>query len=119
MFSVVEVEDIVKNFIRTQEDIGKRSGGSGHSGYINFSLEMVSEPRQITFEGEKCWEIEFVYILVVETEFTYYPDNPPSEYSYQQTITITDDKKIVHTSEKEGGLITRLDEFDLLEGWDD
>lgn len=42
--------------------------------------------------------IEYTYTLSVETEFTYYPDNPPQETT----------RKPGNTSPKPGGLIRKV-----------
>ncbi len=84
MLSDKEVLEKVKAAIEKEEKIGYNSGGSGHSAYKSFkinSIRIYSFPHGVL-------KVRYSYTLYVETEFTYYPDNPPEEYDKSGVITI-------------------------------
>ena len=41
------------------------------------------------------WEIPYSYTVFVETEFTYYPDNPPHEYTREGVARVDDEGRIL------------------------
>lgn len=91
MFTNEEVENIVKSYIEQVEKIGYQSGGSGHMGFVSYDL------REFNFVeiSEEQIKITFKYIVIVETEFTYYPDNPSQETEYEKEIIINNKKEII------------------------
>ena len=89
MFSKEELHEIVKQEIESGEKLGSQRGGSGHLGYVSYSLEEV-KTSQLT--GGNI-EIHYRYTLSVETEFTVYPDNPPLEYSKSKVIVVDKNKR--------------------------
>jgi hypothetical protein len=60
-------------------------------GYVSYELKKYST-RQLTPEQ---LEIAYTYCTYVETEFTYYPDNPPLESRHNKRFVIDRKKKIV------------------------
>ncbi|MHA2226713.1 MAG: hypothetical protein ACXAC8_15990 [Candidatus Hodarchaeales archaeon] len=94
MFPEAELSKIVEAFINKEENLGEQRGSSGHLSYISYRLDKVGKPKKIR---SGVWEINFTYSLLVETEFSYYPDNPPHEYKHKGTITINEDGKILET----------------------
>jgi len=60
-------------------------------GYVSYKLKNYST-RPLSSDR---LEIEYSYCTYVETEFTYYPDNPPMEFQHSRRIVIDRDKKIV------------------------
>ena len=103
MLSEEKVRKIVEANIKQNEDLGDRVGGSGHLGYISYQINEISKPKKITVDKQSGWEITYTYTLFVETEFTYYPDNPPYEYRYEKTIVVDDKGHILKEMPKEGG----------------
>jgi hypothetical protein len=93
----VVIQNIEKN-----ENLGEKSGGSGHLSYNSYNLEEIYPPVQ---KGNK-WEVTFKYSIFTETEFTIEPDNPPYKKTYQKTIFIDEkyekikenDKKLIYDS---------------------
>lgn len=86
-----EIEKIVKSYIESVEKLSDQTGGSGHMGYVGYELvKFNSEYLQ-----NKLQKITFTYKIFVETEFTYYPDNPPHETEYEKEIVIDDKSNII------------------------
>ena len=81
MISENQIKDIVKQRIESDEKLGDQAGGSGHLGNVSYRVDSI-ESREI--EGGKL-EIIYKYTLITETEFTYYPDNPPYESAHENT----------------------------------
>ncbi len=97
-----KIKDIIIAKITQDEDLGDQVGGSGHLGYISYIIDSIHKPERVQIDDDDDgWKITYTYTLVVETEFTYYPDNPPREYKYKKTIIIDDNGKIISESPKE------------------
>jgi hypothetical protein len=73
MVSKAEIEKLVDEKIRQEEKMGDQAGGSGHLSYVDYMIDHIDEPV-ITEEG---YRIDYRYTLIITTEFTYEPDNPP------------------------------------------
>jgi len=86
-----EVEKLIRSYIEKTETLGEQIGGSGHLGYIGYNL--------LDFKFEhlpaKHWKVIFKYILSIETEFTYEPDNPPMQTEYEKEIIINDHNEVI------------------------
>jgi len=72
-FSPEKIREQVAHKIAKTHQLGYKSGGSGHLGHISFEIDKIEEPQQT----DKGWLVDYEYTLIIETEFTYYPDNPP------------------------------------------
>lgn len=85
------IEELIKSYIEKTENLGEQFGGSGHLSFTSYQL--------IEFKHEKINDDQvrarFTYIVSVETEFTYYPDNPPYETEYEKEIVIDKENKII------------------------
>ena len=90
-----KIEKIVTRVITHDEKLGHNVGGSGHSGYTSFVINSLGNPGKRQFKSRNAWEITYDYTITIETEFTYYPDNPPKEYRYKKTILIDQDGHIL------------------------
>jgi hypothetical protein len=90
-----KIEKIVTRVITRDEKLGHRAGGSGHSGYTSFVINTLGNPKKIKFKGRNAWELTYDYTISIETEFTYYPDNPPKEYKYEKRIIINQDGQLL------------------------
>jgi hypothetical protein len=101
MFSEKEVREIIKGKIKQDEVLGEGVGGSGHLGYKSFKINHISKPEKIHTSNEQLRRITYEYTIYVETEFTYYPDNPPHEYKYRKTIFLDEGGNILKESPKE------------------
>jgi len=82
MYKSEQIKEIIDRKIKQDEKLGHQSGGSGHMAHVSyriddFSFEAVSETEI---------KIDYEYTIFVETEFTYYPDNPPYESFHQRCI---------------------------------
>ena len=73
------------------EDLGEHVGGSGHLGFKSYQLKNID---MTTLPDDKI-QVIYGYIVSVETEFTYYPDNPPMEYPRKKKIIINSTGDIV------------------------
>lgn len=91
MFTENEVLEIIKQKIRSDEKLGHQTGGSGHAGFVDYTVDGF----QTLQNSPELLEIAYSYRVSVETEFTYYPDNPPAEYCYQKVIVVNREKEIV------------------------
>jgi len=91
-----EILEIIKKKIESDEKLGHQSGGSGHMGYVSYEIKDY-KTRQINPDQ---LEISYHYCLYVETEFTYYPDNPPMEYHHKKVIVVNRDKDIISENKK-------------------
>jgi hypothetical protein len=84
MFSKEQLETVAKTNIASNYKLGDLTGGSGHMGHRSYSIDKMEEPAQ----KDENWSFTFEYSIYVETEFNYYPDNPPQEDSYSKTVTL-------------------------------
>ena len=83
MLSKNDIETIIRNQIESNEKIGEQSSGSGHLGFVSYTLDEYS-----TAQKQNQIEIDYYYTLFVETEFTFYPDNPPMSYKRHKTLIV-------------------------------
>ncbi len=95
-FTSEKLWEIINIQIAHEENLGSQRGGSDHLGYVEYSINRVTEPIKV---GE-FWKITYQYKVTVTTEFTIYPDNPPHEYTYEQTITINKKGNIISDEKK-------------------
>jgi len=78
-----QIEKIVRQKIESDENLGSQAGGSGHLGHVSYEI------NKLNFEEVNDeYVVEYDYTLYTETEFTYYPDNPPYESSYRKRLTL-------------------------------
>ena len=91
MFTDKEIDEIINQKISDDEKLGDQAGGSGHMGFVSYKINHF-KTRQIS---PQQLEITYSYTLYVETEFTYYPDNPPMEYPHEKTMIVNSDKQII------------------------
>jgi len=103
VFTGEELRKIVDSHIRGRERLGEQAGGSGHLGYVSYALGEIGEPVRgeggvweipYSYKGG-VWEIPYSYTVFVETEFTYYPDNPPHEYRREAVARVDDEGGIL------------------------
>lgn len=90
------IEKILGEIIAKDEQLGESSGGSEHLSNTTFAIDDI----KISEMEEDVFYITYCYSIYIETEFTYYPDNPPYEYSYQKTIQLDSDYKLIGQGEK-------------------
>ena len=95
MFPESKIREIIKAKICQDEDLGDQVGGSGHLGHVSYEIDSISKPERVQTDTGGGWKISYAYSLIVVTEFTYYPDNPPREYSYRKSVIIDDIGKII------------------------
>ena len=84
MLNDKEIEKLVRQKIESEEELGEQAGGSGHLSYVSYRIDRIDTKK---LSGGKL-EITYKYILKVESEFTYLPDNPPYEYPYEKTMVV-------------------------------
>jgi len=70
-----DIERAVCKDIEEKEQLGDQASSSGHLSFVSYQLDYTKEPL-LTPNG---YLVEYGYTLIIETEFTYYPDNPPYE----------------------------------------
>jgi hypothetical protein len=90
-----KIEKIVTRVITHDEKLGNNVGGSGHRGYTSFVINTLGNPARKQYKGKDAWELTYNYTIIIETEFTYYPDNPPREYKYQKTLIIDQNGRVL------------------------
>ena len=91
-----KIGEIVASKIKRDEELGTQTGSSGHLGHKSFVVDEISPLKQV----DRGWEIKYRYTIVIETEFTIYPDNPPYEERYEKTIVVDDIGNVIDESEK-------------------
>jgi hypothetical protein len=84
MYTEQEILNLIKEKIETDENLGDQSGGSGHMGFKSYKIDGFKTKQ---LDGANHMII-YQYTVFVETEFTYYPDKPPQEYTYEKTMII-------------------------------
>ena len=94
MFTKDEILEIINKQIGADEKLGDQAGGSGHMGFVSYNLDEY-KTKQIS---KDILEITYKYTIFIETEFTYYPDNPPMEYPRKKVISVDYDKNIISVS---------------------
>ncbi|MHA2497892.1 MAG: hypothetical protein ACXAEI_20670 [Candidatus Hodarchaeales archaeon] len=101
MFSDSQLHNIIEAKIAQDEELGDQVGGSGHLGNVSYELTEINIPKKVQTDRGTGWEITYSYTIIVVTEFTIYPDNPPHEQKYRKTIVIDDKGRILRESPKE------------------
>lgn len=97
MITESELEKIVATKIEADETLGERTSPlTGHVSYGDYRIDEISTPKKV----EKGWEVTYRYTIIITTEFTVLPHNPPYEYRYEKTIILGDDGNIVEESFK-------------------
>ncbi|MFC2102647.1 hypothetical protein ACFLS7_06590 [Bacteroidota bacterium] len=91
MLTEEKIKEIVDAHILKTEKLGDRAGGSGHMSFVYHRIDGI-ESRPLN-EGKT--EISFDYTLLTETEFTYYPDNPPYESPYKGVIVVNSEGQVI------------------------
>ena len=97
-----KIEKIVTRVINRDEKLGHGVGGSGHSSHTSFVINTLGNPVKRKYKKKVAWEISYTYTVLVETEFTYYPDNPPHEYSYKKSIIVDQNGRVLQELPKAG-----------------
>lgn len=70
-------------------------------GYVSYEIGDISEPKKVEIDRGQGWEITYSYTIIVTTEFTCYPYNPPYKHKYKKTIVVDDEGNIMRESQKE------------------
>lgn len=70
-----QLHQLVCQDLERHETLGEQSSNSGHLSFVSYTIDAIETPVK-TPEG---WQITYHYTILTETEFTYYPDNPPYE----------------------------------------
>jgi len=108
-FSDSKLKNIVSAKINEDETLGEQAGGSGHLGYVEYEIDEICRPKKVETDKGQGWEITYYYTIIVTTEFTIFPANPPYEYKYKKTIVVDDEGNIIKEIPKEtvGGNIIK------------
>ena len=69
----------IENWLKKHHNVGDSAGGSGHLGSVSLSILGT----ELTKSNDRI-KAEVQYEISVETEFTYYPDNPPKFTKYKR-----------------------------------
>jgi hypothetical protein len=104
---------VVDEFLQATENIGDQVGSSGHMARVSLTIDKVDVPMQVMHEGVPAWEITFIYTISIESEFTIYPENPPREHTYQQTIIVDGSRTVLHKGVKKVVARPKSSESDL------
>lgn len=99
--TIEEAKQVAKANIEKEHSLGERAGGSGHLGHTSLRNVIIEDVQSLEVQGKPCWRITYRYTLVTETEFTYYPDNPPHKASYTKEIVVNGERRIVEQPSKE------------------
>ena len=93
-----KLEKTIRSIIESEENLGEQAGGSGHLSNVSYTIDRIGTP----FHDEENWSVLVVYTIVVETEFTVYPDRPPYERTYARTIIVDKEGNVVDKGKKTG-----------------
>ncbi len=91
MFSEDEIREIINHKIESDELTGYQGGGSSHLAYKTCRMNSFEASRISLREIE----IIYQYTVYVETEFTYFPDNPPAEYQHKKIIIVNSKGEVI------------------------
>ncbi len=91
MLSRDELESIVNTQISTIEKIGEHGSSSGHMSSVSYILNKLDF---YNIENGNI-KIHYTYTKYIETEFTYYTDNPPYEYNINRVMIINKKNKSI------------------------
>ncbi|MBN1184541.1 MAG: hypothetical protein JXB49_19770 [Bacteroidales bacterium] len=91
-----QIKGILEGWLNKKEEAGEKGSGSGHLSFVSFIVNDILSKEQVS-EG---WNIEFSYTQYIETEFTYYPDNPPYEYPGQAKVVISEEGEVKEIKEE-------------------
>ncbi|MBU0488052.1 MAG: hypothetical protein KKA07_12525 [Bacteroidetes bacterium] len=75
---------LAKKYLDEKLSPGYTSGGSKHLSHCSYSVSNIEE----IFEEDKLIGIRVFYSILIETEFTCYPDNPPLEIHEEEFIKL-------------------------------
>ena len=89
-----QIENIIKRYIKSNHKTGDRAGGSGHMGHVSFTTDEFNFKKL----DNGNTEVKFKYTIVTDTEFTYYPDNPPGEEHYESNFLLDRNFSIIKSS---------------------
>lgn len=92
-------KEIIKNHIQAYlekvEKIGQNGAGSGHLAFKFLEIDSLSHPVSFSRDNIMGFRIEVHYRILIETEFTFYPDNPPQEYRYSKALFCDKNGKVL------------------------
>ncbi|PLX10130.1 MAG: hypothetical protein C0594_05290 [Marinilabiliales bacterium] len=86
----MKYEKIVQSYIESTHKLGDQSGSSGHLSFQSYTIHSIDYEKQ----GDTI-KILAQYSVFTETEFTYYPDNPPYEDEYRVKLLCSDQGEII------------------------
>jgi len=85
-----KIRQAIEQYIAGEHPLGEGAGGSGHLGHVSSRIDEFSYT-----EKENGYLVTFKYTILTETEFTYYPDNPPYEDRYEASINLDREFRLV------------------------
>ena len=83
-----ELEILVRQDIEKHEKLGDQAGGSGHMAHVSYEIRSI-DSRTL---GKNRIKVFYSYVTYTETEFTYYPDNPPYENYVEREMEVRIEK---------------------------
>ncbi|GAB4294773.1 MAG: hypothetical protein Kow0068_19580 [Marinilabiliales bacterium] len=86
-------KSLITKKINLIENAGENTGGSSHKSFTTITIDDINIIKETSLEKL----IECQYTVIIETEFTYYPDNHPNETTYKIVIKLTDNKIFVES----------------------
>ena len=87
-----KIEQAIKQYIESTHKLGDQAGGSGHMSNVSYNIDEFNFKEQ----ADGNIELMFKYTLITETEFTYYPDNPPYEDHYEKQLLLNRELNIIN-----------------------
>ena len=109
MLSKDKLMTVIKMRIEESENTGDIAGGSGHLSNVSYVIDKVSDP----VKSDDGWQITITYTKIIETEFTYYPDNPPYEVKILKTLIFDNNDNIINVIDEKTETINSGMNFDL------
>ncbi|MHA1576968.1 MAG: hypothetical protein ACTSU3_06370 [Candidatus Thorarchaeota archaeon] len=86
----------IEDWLKKHHNVGETVGGSGHLGSVSLGVLLLEQTES---NGRIIVKVE--YDISVETEFSYYPDNPPRYTKYMRIFEFdgVGELKKIHESE--------------------
>lgn len=84
MLSEKDILEIINKQIVEKEKPGEHAGGSGHLSFKNYRTEKYNASEL----PDGNIKITYRYTTFVESEFTFYPGNPPYEQGHEEMVVV-------------------------------
>ena len=95
MIDEEQIKQIINSRLNEMEKTGKNAAVSGHLGFKSIIIDGIGKPELQKRDTSDRYQLTCNYRVIVETEFTYYPDNLPQEYPKKARFIMNDKGEII------------------------